>query len=396
MKFFTQRRRTHGVAKMPGHGRIARTIGAVSLVGTLGLTGCSIPGTADQGEATKLRVVTTTTQLTDFAGEIGGDDIELRGLLKPGASAHHYDPTPADLLALAQADVLVVNGFGLESFIDSAIESSGFSGEIVTAADGVAIDETESAEHEHEHEHDDHGAHDHAEHDHEHAEHEHDDHAEHDHAEHEHDHADHDHEAESGGSHDGHDHGAVNPHIWTSPDNARGMAAAIASGLEHADPAHAAAYEARAAAFDARLVALDTWAAEQFAAVPAAQRVFVSGHDSMHYYLEAYGIAFGGAILPSFEDNAEPSAAELDALIDTIKRKNVSAIFVESSMSPKLARTIARESGARVIDSDAIYADALGASGSGAETYIDATAHNTRVILEAWGFEAQQLPEEAK
>ncbi|KIP51491.1 metal ABC transporter substrate-binding protein, partial [Leucobacter komagatae] len=97
--------------------------------------------------------------------------------------------------------------------------------------------------------------------------------------------------------------------------------------------------------------------------------------------------------MPSFEDNAEPSAADLDALTARIKERGVRA-FVESSMSPKLARTIAREAGVTVVDSESLYADSLGVEGSGAETYVDATIHNTRVILEAWGEPVGPLPAE--
>ena len=120
--------------------------------------------------------------------------------------------------------------------------------------------------------------------------------------------------------------------------------------------------------------------------------MLVTGHDSLSYYLHDYDIAFAGSILPSFEDNAEPSATEIDALVARIKQLGVPAIFVESSMSPKLARTIAREAGVQVIDAESLYADALGPAGSGADTYLDATAHNTRVILEAWGVDPDPLP----
>lgn len=335
--------------------KLTRTAVVLGLAATFGLSACATPVEEATGADTAgaVRVVTTTTQLTDFAAEIGGSDIELQGLLRPGSSAHHFDPTPADLLALGQADVLVVNGVELESFIDSAIEASGFDGEIITASDGVDLEELGHGE--------------------------------------ESSHDGHDHEEQG---HDGHDHGPVNPHIWTSPSQARGMAAEVASGLEKADPAHAEDFKRRAADYDARLAALDAWLATQFERVPEAQRVLVTGHDSLSYFLADYDIAFAGAILPSFEDNAEPSASEIDALINRIKEAGVTAIFVESSMSPKLARTIARESGAQVIDAESLFADALGGPGSGAETYIDATAHNARVILEAWGFDPDPLPQE--
>ena len=365
---------------------------ASALAAALALSACS--PAAGTPASDKLNVVTTTTQLADFADQIGGDNIELTSLLAPGASAHHFDPSPKELVALSQADVLIVNGADLEGFIDSTIEASGFTGELVTAADGIDLDEakaiTTEGELEAESGETPHQDHDHADHDH--ADHDHADHADHDHADHDHDHAADD--AEAHGAHDGHDHGDTNPHLWTSPRYAGAMAAEVARGLAAADPDHAADYEQRAAAYAAKLAALDAWVGAQFEAVPAEDRVLVSGHDSLRYYLHDYGIAYAGAIMPSFEDNAEPSAAELDALSERITERGVRAIFVESSMSPKLAQAIARETGITVVDSDALYADSLGPQDSDAATYIGATVHNTRVILEAWGATPDAVPTE--
>lgn len=353
-----------------------------ALAAALALSACSPAAGTPSGDA--LNVVTTTTQLADFAHQIGGDDIDLTSLLAAGASAHHFDPSPKELVALSQADVLIVNGAELEGFVDSAIEASGFSGKLITAADGIDLAEAKEITAEGEQEAQS-GAP---------AEHDHDGHADDDgHADHD-EHADHDHEHGDHDDHDDHDHGDVNPHLWTSPRYASGMVAEIARGLAAADTAHATTYIERATDYATQLAALDTWVGEQFAGVPAEERVLVSGHDSLRYFLHDYSIAYAGAIMPSFEDNAEPSAADLDALTARIKERGVRAIFVESSMSPKLARTIAREAGVTVVDSESLYADSLGVEGSGAETYVDATIHNTRVILEAWGEPVGPLPAE--
>lgn len=348
----------------------------------MALTSCAggSPSGSPSSDTDKLSVVATTTQLTDFAHAVAGDDANVLGLLPAGGSAHHFDPSPKDLLELSRADVLIVNGAGLEGFIDSAIEASGFSGVVVTAADGLDLAAAqETTEHDTDsHEHSDHEDPGHEAED----EHGHDAHAD--------EHTDeHDHGSDG---HAGHDHGAVNPHLWTSPRNASGMVAEIARGFEQADPDHASDYAQRASDYEAQLAALDEWIRTQFDRVPEVDRVLVSGHDSLSYYLHDYGIRFAGSIMPSFEDNAEPSAAEIDELIATIKREGVKAVFVESSMSPKLARTIAHEAGIAVVDADSLYADSLGAPGSGAEHYIDATVHNTRVILEAWSARADPLP----
>lgn len=350
----------------PSRYRPLITASVLTAAGVLTLSACST-STGGPGDSEALQVVATTTQLADFTAQVGGEEIALTGLLQAGSSAHHFDPTPADLLALGSADVLVVNGAGLETFVDSAIEASGFSGDIIVAADGIDLEEAEivTAEGEAEAA----GDHDHA--------------TAHDHDGHDHDHGDDDHD---------HDHGPVNPHLWTSPTYAAQMVAEVAAGLSAADPEHASGYDERAATYIERLEVLDAWSAEQFALVPMEERVLVTGHDSLRYYLHDYGIGFAGAILPSFEDNAEPSAAQIDELVEHIRERGVRAIFVESSMNPKLAQTIAREAGVSVEDEAALYADSLGVPGSGAETYIDATIHNTQTILEAWGVDVAKPP----
>ncbi|MBK0418676.1 zinc ABC transporter substrate-binding protein [Leucobacter sp. CSA1] len=370
---------------------------ALAAGAALALAGCSSPGGAADGSGDRLKVVATTTQLTDFAGEIGGDQIELTGLLTPGASAHHFDPAPADLLALGEADVLIVNGAGLETFVDSAVEASGFDGTVIDASEGIDLAEakeiTAEAEGEAGHAEEEHEGHAHAdaeEHEgHDHASEGDDAHADDAHAEEGHADA----HAEEGHDEHDHDHGDLNPHIWTSPRYAEGMASMIAGDLARVDPDHADDYTERADAYVAKLQDLDAWIAAQFERVPEADRVLVSGHDSMRYYLHDYGIEFAGSILPSFEDNAEPSAADIDALVQAIRERGVQAVFVESSMSPKLAQTIAKEAGVEVVDAESLYTDSLGASDSDGDTYIDATVHNTRVILEAWGVTPDPLPD---
>lgn len=362
---------------------------ALTAAAALALTGCSsgANGAGGGGDDGRLRVVATTTQLTDFAAEVGGDDIELTGLLPVGGSAHHFDPTPADLLALGEADVLIVNGAGLETFIDGAVEASGFDGAIIDASQGIDLDlareitaEGGGAGEDHDHDHADAGE------DHAHEGEEAGAEADHDHAD------DHAHEGEDHAEEDDHDHGDLNPHLWTSVRFAQGMVSMIAGDLAGIDPAHADGYTERADAYVAKLAALDEWIAAQYEKVPAEQRVLVSGHDSLRYYLHDYDIEFAGSILPSFEDNAEPSAAEIEALVAAIREHGVKAIFVESSMSPKLAQTVGAEAGVTVVDAEALYADSLGPAGSGAETYLGATERNTATILEAWGYTLDPLP----
>ncbi|WP_127794968.1 metal ABC transporter substrate-binding protein [Agromyces sp. LHK192] len=334
---------------------------------TLALAGCAGGGAsgADSGDGPK--IVATTTQVGDFTREVLGEGAEFEQLLQPGASAHSFDPSAAQLSALAAADALVINGAGLEEWLDDAIEASGFDGLLIDASEGIHLEGT------HEHE----GEETHAEDEHDHAEGE-------EHAEGEHDHAE--------GEHD-HEHAEGNPHIWTSTANAEAMVHSIAHGLAEVEGVDAEAVEANEEAYLAKLGALDAWITENVDPVPADQRLLVSNHDAFTYFVDEYGITFVGSIIPSFDDNAEPSAAEIDQLVADIRETGVKAVFSESSISPKAAETIASEAGVAVYSGeDSLYADSLGVAGSDGATYLGSQVHNVRLILESWGVEASALP----
>jgi ABC-type Zn uptake system ZnuABC Zn-binding protein ZnuA len=321
------------------------------------LASCATPGAS---ETDGVRVVATTTQVADFAREVAGESAEVTGLLEPGQSAHSFDPSAAQLLALGTADALVVNGAGLESWIDDAVAASGFDGVIIDASTGIELEATGDA----------HGdGHDHA--------------------------ADGDaadaHAAETDDAHD--DHAEGNPHIWTDPVLAERMVENIADGLTDVPGIDADAVAANAADYLGQVRALDAWIEENVAQVPAEERLLVTNHDAFTYFLHAYDITFVGSVIPSFDDNAEPSAAEIDELVEHIEETGVQAVFSEASISPKAAETIADEAGVAVYSGeDALYGDSLGQPGTEGETYLGSQVHNARLILESWGVEPSPAP----
>jgi ABC-type Zn uptake system ZnuABC Zn-binding protein ZnuA len=165
--------------------------------------------------------------------------------------------------------------------------------------------------------------------------------------------------------------------------------------LPELDAATAEEIRIHADEYETQLVALDQWASASIDQVPAEQRLLVTNHDAFTYFVDAYGLTFVGSIIPGFDDNAEPSAAELDQLIADIKSSGAPAIFSESSISPKLAETIAAEAGVKVYSGeDGLYSDSLGVAGSSGETYIKATIHNVTVLMESWGYTPLPLPSE--
>lgn len=327
---------------------IAPALAAASVVA---LAGCASPGAGSDGGT---MVVATTTQVADFTTQLVGEQVEVTALLEPGQSAHSFDPSAAQLLALGSADALVVNGGGLESWLDDAVAASGFDGTLIDASTGIELAATGD-----EHDEDEHAD---------------DDHADDDHAEDE--------------------HGAGNPHIWTDPALAEEMVANIADGLAGVDGIDADALRAAEDDYAAQLAALDAWIQENVAQVPVEQRLLVTNHDAFTYFLDAYDVTFVGSVIPSFDDNAEPSAAEIDALVERIRDTGVQAVFSEASISPKAAQTIADEAGVAVYSGDdALYGDSLGQPGSEGETYLGSQVHNARLILESWGVEPSALPD---
>lgn len=348
----------------------------------IALAGCSTSGDAGADDGT-LRVVATTTQMGDVVREIVGDDAEVTQLLQPGQSAHSYDPTPEALTALANADVLVINGAGLEEWLDDTIEASGFDGELVDASADVHLHEGEA---------------------HDHGDEEHGEHADESHAdesaeasepaasESTGEHADEDHAAEGG--HDDHDHGGTDPHVWSDPHQVVHMAETIGAALAAADAANADAIDASTADYVAQLEALDEWVHASIEQVPAEQRLLVTNHDTFSYLAEATGMTIVGSVMPAFDDNAEPSAADIDALVAAIRESGVRAVFSETSIDPQIAETIASEADVEVYSGeDALYADSLGAAGTPGETYVGSVIHNVTLIVESWGVEPLPVPD---
>jgi zinc/manganese transport system substrate-binding protein/manganese/iron transport system substrate-binding protein len=304
-----------------------RGAAAVIAVGVLALAGCGSGRTT--GADGRLDVVATTPVVADFVRNVGGDRVHVVQILKPGVDPHDYEPSPADIQAIADADLVVENGVGLEAaWLDDTVSSADYDGEVVDASRGVTI------------------------------------------------------RAGNGDAEqvDG------DPHIWHDPANARVMVGDIAAALARTDPAGKAGYERDAAAYDAKLAALDADNRAEIGTIPVAQRQLVTNHDAFGYYCARYGITFVGSIIPSFDTSAELSGSGLSDLVGKIERTGVRAVFSESSLPPRTARTVADLAGVQVVEGeDSLYGDGLGPVGSPGGTYLGAERHNTETIVKALG-----------
>jgi zinc/manganese transport system substrate-binding protein/manganese/iron transport system substrate-binding protein len=173
------------------------------------------------------------------------------------------------------------------------------------------------------------------------------------------------------------------PHWWHDPRNAERAVGALAGALAAADPPGRAGYAARGRAYAQRVRALDREVTACVVAIPPERRKLVTTHDSLGYYAARYGLRVVGTVLPARTSVAQPSSGEVRALVQTIRREHVPAIFAESAVHPKVEEAIAAEAGARV--GAPLWADTLGPPGSGGATYLQSIAANTRAIAGALG-----------
>lgn len=296
---------------------LAKTAGALMSLVLLLATSCSGDDAADG--AGRLDVFATTTQIGDFATQVGGEQINLTVLLQPNQDAHDLELQPSQIRALDAADVVLINGLGLDAFMDRALESTGQHAVVVT--DGTSALEGENMA------------------------------------------------------------GDRDPHVWFNVENAKVMVDNITQALAEADPANRQALEAKAEAYLEKLDALEAEIRQQVSQVPPACRKLVTNHDVLGHYAEAYGFEVVGAIIPATSTQARPSASRVAEIVELIRSEDVPAIFADTSVSPDLVNQVGREAGVQVVDD--LYGDSLGPEGSDGATYIDMMRSNTEKIVGA-------------
>jgi zinc/manganese transport system substrate-binding protein len=280
--------------------------------------------------AEKPAVVTTFSILADLTQRVAGDHVEVVTLVGPDEDAHVFEPGPRESAKLAGARLLIANGAGFEPWLARLTTASGFAGTTVIATDGVTLRPV--------------GAHD--------------------------DHA----EGEEHGEDEGHD-----PHAFQDLATAQIYVANIARGLSEIDPAHASDFAANATALTSQMQALDQDLKDAFAAIPEQRRRVLTSHDAFGYFAAAYGITF--VAVQGVSTEAEPSAADLAKIVRQARDGKVTAIFLENMADPRLAETVAQESGVKI--GGALYADALSQSDGPAPDYLSLIRHNAKQLLDA-------------
>jgi zinc/manganese transport system substrate-binding protein len=284
-------------------------------------------------------VIATTSVFADLAQLALGDNVMIETIIPAGVDVHTFEPSPADAQKLAGADLIVMNGLGLDEWALSLLEAAGKSEEdVLELAEG--IDESNAWVYLEGEEHDEEEGEEHSE--------------------------------EEG---EEHGHGGTDPHIWLDPKGAAIYVDRIAARVAAELPERAAEIESARDAGLAEIAALDEELRVGFAAVEASARKIVTFHDAFGYFARAYEIEIVGVAVEA--PGQEPSAKEIAALIDAIKAAGVTSVFSEAQFPSKVLDQVAAETGATVLEN--LYSDALG--NAPANSYLGAMRANASAIL---------------
>jgi manganese/zinc/iron transport system substrate-binding protein len=277
------------------------------------------------GEPTgsKLRVVCTTTMITDVAQVIAGDAAEVRGIMRAGEDPHVYDVRPRDVQLIAEGQLILMNGLHLEATLAHVIEHNS-KGKVVRVAETPQIVPLESEQ----------------------------------------------------------TRGAPDPHCWFNVQYFRVYAERARDALIEADPKNADGYRQRAEAYLKELDSLHEWVRQQIGSIPRERRAMVTSHDAFQYFGRTYFIDVFAVIGISTEQQPKPQdVARLESLV---RERGVKALFVETSVSQTLndiVKKVAEASGAKI--GGTLYSDSLGSPGTPTGTYLGMVRHNVTTVVDS-------------
>jgi ABC-type Zn uptake system ZnuABC Zn-binding protein ZnuA len=269
------------------------------------------------GSRANPKIVATTSMIADIAQNIAGNRLKIDCILPIGSDPHLHEPTPRDAQMVGEANLVLVNGLTLEGWMKELIENSGTKARIVTCTEGIQAIVSEQF------------------------------------------------------------HGSADPHAWMQAANGIIYAQNICKALSVLNPAESSVYEDNLKKYVQQLTDLDQFIKITIASIPENRRVLVTSHDAFHYYGARYGLRLE-AVLGTSTD-ADVQTSDMVRLAKVLATTGVPALFVESTINPKLLQQIAADNHVEV--GGKLFADSLG--DSVAATYIDLLRHNTTVIAAA-------------
>ncbi len=298
------------------------------------ITACN---NVEENDNNSLNIVTTIAPLTDIIATIGGNRINLQSIVPEGVNSHTFEPAPSDAVALADADLIFLNGLHLETpTLNLAQANLGDGAEIIQLGEQTLTPDAYMYDFSF---------------------------------------------PESGGS--------PNPHLWTDPFLALEYAAIIRNKLSERDPENRAFYADNYDTFATQIATLDEGIIAATASIPPENRKLLTYHDSFAYFAPRYGYTIIGAIQPA--DFSQPSAREMAELIDQLKAEDIPAIFGSEIFPSAALDQIRREAGIAYVNT--LRDDDLpGDIGDPNHTYIGMMVENVRTMTRALGGDPSLLP----
>ena len=280
--------------------------------------GCAAQGAPEQGGSSgdRLEVVASMSIIADFAEQVGGEAVDVTSLVPIGGDPHVYEPTPSDARAVDSVDLVLGNGVGLEPWFDDLVAASGQ--DVVTVAHELSHLVVDDED------------------------------------------------------------GEDDPHLWMVPPLAATYVERIADELADLDPAGAQTYRDNAAAYVDRLEALDAELTDELEQIPDQHRVLVTPHDAYSYFADHYGFEVETVVGVSTEE--EPSASQVQHLVDVVRETGVPSVFLESTVNPAVIERIAADAGVEV--GAPLYGDSVGEPGSGADDYVGMMRANVAALVD--------------
>nr|WP_314256175.1 metal ABC transporter substrate-binding protein [uncultured Devosia sp.] len=267
----------------------------------------------------RLKVVTTFTIIADMARNVAGDAADVVSITKPGAEIHNYQPTPGDLIAAQDADLLLWNGLNLEQWFAQFLANLGDIAS-VTVTEGIAPMGIGAGPYE----------------------------------------------------------GKPNPHAWMSATDALIYVDNIRAALSEADPANAEVYAANAAAYGERIAAVVTPIRAAIDAIPEERRWLATSEGAFSYLARDYGLK--ELYLWPINADQQGTPQQVRLVIDAVRENNVPAIFSESTISSKPAEQVARETG--IAYGGVLYVDSLSEADGPVPTYLDLLSVTSSTIVQ--------------
>ena len=267
----------------------------------------------------KIKTISSITIINDIVKNIGGDKIDAKSICGVGIDPHTYKPKPNDPRLVSESDIVFINGFTLEHWIEEMVHNAGGNKKVVTVTNGLTPMKDEKG------------------------------------------------------------YGDPDPHAWFDIANVKTYAKNIADALIEADKLNESYYKQNLESYTKKLDSLEAWTKAEIQKIPTEKRVLITSHDAFRYFGRAYGLEVRG--LQGISTEAKAQTEDVKKIIDLIKERRLNSVFIETSVNPKLLEEISKETGAKV--GGTLFSDSVGDEGTFEGTYIGAVTHNVNAIVNA-------------